>query len=312
MMYLLKENFDKAREALAGAYAVVVPDEVLPPKDALFPRSETLYETDRRTGEARAAGAGGKTLLFGVRPCDARAIGNLDAAFLESGYVDANYAQRRENATIVALACAQIPSPACFCDSMGGSPHEAPEADVVLTEAADGSGYALDFQSEKGSAVAEIWKAADLIGPMPAHLEKAPAPTCTLKVNKVPDLAQKLTAAFEDGLWERLAEACLGCGCCTYVCPTCYCFDIGLENRGGTADTFRCWDSCMFPGYTQMAGGHNPRWSKTQRLRNRYLHKLAYFDERYGRTLCVGCGRCICRCPQGLDITRAVEWGERL
>ena len=117
------------------------------------------------------------------------------------------------------------------------------------------------------------------------------------------DLSTKLKGMFEHPIWDEVSKPCMGCGTCTYVCPTCYCFDIGSDNHGAEGTKFRCWDSCMFSDYARMAGGHDPRPSKKERVRNRYMHKLSYFNERYGTTLCVGCGRCVSKCPSGMDIT---------
>jgi ferredoxin len=346
-MILTYDKLDKALHALIKEYRVCAPvgtgerhsfayikegsainldgNPFLPPKDFLFPRSETLYGLDIKSGDVSTpdyTGGPGKTLLFGVRPCDVRAISNLDDAFLEKGYTDAAYAARRADLTIVALACTEIPYATCFCDSMGLSPITAEGADVLLTAGKDG--YSAVFATEKGKAVEALLKgllagdkgaAAD----KSAKSEKAGAkakgtadsgvPVCGLKLEKAAELAANLLAAFEDPKWARFSEACLGCGVCSYICPTCYCFDIDREVHGSDVTAFRCWDSCMFSDNSRMAGGHNPRPTKKERLRNRYLHKLAYFDERYGKTLCVGCGRCLAKCPAGLDITAVIEWG---
>jgi ferredoxin len=120
-------------------------------------------------------------------------------------------------------------------------------------------------------------------------------------------VAEKLSAMFEHPLWDELHLPCLGCGTCTFACPTCYCFEMGPELRGTMGTEMRYWDSCMFSEYTRMAGGHNPRPTLKERLRNRYLHKLSFFAERYGQGLCVGCGRCIEKCPVGLDISKVIE-----
>lgn len=275
---------------------------VVPPKDVLFPRSEALYDMDLATGEVKAPSPDNRTVLVGARPCDVRSMENLDCAFLQGGYEDSNYAARRGALAVVALACAAIPSRTCFCDSMGGDPMSAPGADLLLTEVEDG--YLVEAQTDGGKEIETLWK--DLLAESKA--EKPKAPPCELKVDRPGDLPKILMERFEDPMWEALSEACLGCGCCSFICPTCYCFDIDRQQKGSDVTAFRCWDSCMFSDYSRMAGGHNPRPTKKERLRNRYLHKLAYFDERYGKTLCVGCGRCIEKCPAGLDITRVIEY----
>ncbi|MCX5780977.1 MAG: 4Fe-4S dicluster domain-containing protein, partial [Firmicutes bacterium] len=94
---------------------------------------------------------------------------------------------------------------------------------------------------------------------------------------------------------------------CTYSCPTCYCFDIQVKNWGEEGYRFRCYDSCMYKEYSLMAGGHNPREASVERFRNRFLHKLQFFNERYGTPLCTGCGRCIVVCPAGISIVSIIN-----
>ncbi|MEI3338955.1 MAG: 4Fe-4S dicluster domain-containing protein [Eubacterium sp.] len=112
---------------------------------------------------------------------------------------------------------------------------------------------------------------------------------------------------FDHPIWDEVTRACIGCATCTYVCPTCYCFDIDSDNHGAEGTKYRCWDSCMFSDYRRMAGGHNPRPTKKERVRNRYMHKLSFFHERYGQLLCVGCGRCVEKCPAHMDITMFID-----
>jgi ferredoxin len=130
--------------------------------------------------------------------------------------------------------------------------------------------------------------------------------SCTLKVN-ASGIKEKLDGMFEHPLWDEVAKKCLTCGTCTFVCPTCHCFDISQENRMKEGERFRCWDSCMFSSYTEMAGNHNPRADKTSRVRQRFMHKLCFFEDRYGKSLCVGCGRCVEKCPVALDITCLID-----
>jgi NAD-dependent dihydropyrimidine dehydrogenase PreA subunit len=62
----------------------------------------------------------------------------------------------------------------------------------------------------------------------------------------------------------------------------------------------------MFSDYALMAGGHDVRPSKKERVRQRFMHKLRYFPERYNELMCVGCGRCLAKCPVNVDITRII------
>jgi Fe-S-cluster-containing hydrogenase component 2 len=107
---------------------------------------------------------------------------------------------------------------------------------------------------------------------------------------------------FEDDFWQQASEKCLGCGACAYLCPTCHCFDISDETVGGAQVRYRTWDTCNFPLFTLEASGFNPRKQKSQRLRQRILHKFSYFPSTHGMAACVGCGRCVRACPVNLDI----------
>ena len=307
---LKKTDAEAALAALRDAYTVFdLRDEpFLTPKEALLPRSETLFGIDIKTGDITEPDHSNKTVLFGIYPCDARSILNLDCAFLEKGFTDTAYKKRREALTVISMACTEIPYPACFCDSMGGSPDSKEGADIFLHETADSDAWLVSFITDKSKEIETLWQNAGILSDL-KNAEAKNTPACVFQIDRPKDLPAKLIAAFEDPAWTRFSEACIGCGTCSYICPTCYCFDIDTEKEGNTAEQLRCWDCCMFSDYSRMAGGHNPRPTKKERLRNRYLHKLAYFDERYGKTLCVGCGRCITKCPAGLDIALIIDWG---
>lgn len=108
---------------------------------------------------------------------------------------------------------------------------------------------------------------------------------------------------YEAPFWDEVAFSCINCGTCTFVCPTCWCFDIQDETRHNTAVRFRNWDTCMSPLFTHHASGHNPRGAKVQRVRQRFMHKLKYFLDKYDQgVMCVGCGRCVASCPVNIDI----------
>jgi ferredoxin len=272
----------------------------LPPKDALFPQTQKMYSfnfwPESSVQEIKEAD---NQILFGARPCDVQSIDCLDKVFLTGDFVDSFYSEKRNKLTIIAIACTRAEQ-TCFCSSMSVDPGAAPKADVLLKPTANG--WNVHSQSDKGAATVKA---------LSGLLEQAvgsPLPIAAVELTvNMTGVDKKAAKMFEHPLWDELYRPCLGCGTCTFVCPTCYCFEMGQElwSKGGTEA--RHWDSCMFSEYTRMAGGHNPRPSSKERLRNRYMHKLSFFAERYGQGLCVGCGRCIEKCPVGLDISRVVE-----
>ncbi len=117
----------------------------------------------------------------------------------------------------------------------------------------------------------------------------------------------KLNEYFTSDKWGELSESCLGCGTCTFVCPTCQCYDIKDFNTGDGIKRFRCWDSCMYSDFTKMAHG-NPRLTQLERFRQRFMHKLVYFPaNNNGEFGCVGCGRCLSKCPISMNIVKVMK-----
>ena len=112
---------------------------------------------------------------------------------------------------------------------------------------------------------------------------------------------------FDSATWDKLYKPCLACGTCTFVCPTCQCYDIKDYNTGNGVQRYRCWDSCMYSDFTMMAHGNN-RTSQLQRFRQRFMHKLSYFPKNNdGAYSCVGCGRCVDKCPASLNIVKVIK-----
>jgi len=240
-------------------------------------------------------------VLFGLRPCDARALTVLDRLFLAPPE-DRLFAERRQNTALVGLACAKQQFPECFCTSVGCGPQEAANLDVMLIESGDG--YAVQVVTDKGAAL--------LAGvPLAEGGALPPAPSIG---NQVPTdgMAERLRKVFNSGYWQRLADRCLGCKICTYLCPTCHCFDVRDCQVDGCTERVRCWDGCQSAQFTRLAGGHNPRGSKAARLRQFYAHKYLYFPERFGVVQCVGCGRCAHFCPVNIDIRETLQDLQRL
>lgn len=275
----------------------------LPPKSIIFPQTEKMYSFKKEGQDINIEKVYEDPqfrVVLGIRPCDLKAVEYLDKVFLTHGYEDGFYKARRDNVVLIANACYN-PGPNCFCDSMGVNPVESELADVILREYSK-EGYVWEAKTDKGNQITDL--IAEYLEDGEVTLPEAKA--CTLKV-EYEGVSQKLKTMFDHPMWEKLSEPCQTCGICTYVCPTCHCFDIQVKMWGEEGYRFRCWDSCMYREYTQMAGGHNPRERAKERFRNRFLHKLEFFDERYGSPLCTGCGRCIVMCPAGINITKIID-----
>ncbi len=282
------------------------PTSAVSPKDIFFPREET-YMRYRCSGQVMELGAGeeqGLVTAFGVHPCDLKALEMLDRVYLNQDPVDALYKERREKTTVVALGCIE-PDPFCFCGIMGVDPLSAPGADVMAHLDPQSGNLILEAQTQKGKA---LLKEADTLLTDPSGKAFTPAPVKTADFGlKLEGLSESLKERFDDPAWDKLYKSCLSCGVCTYVCPTCYCFDVEDYGHEMAGERFRCWDSCMYGQFTMMAGGHNPRPSRKERVRQRFLHKLQYYPETYGEIACVGCGRCLRSCPVNLDIVQAIK-----
>ena len=267
-------------------------------KTYFLPATEALFEIEKRSSEVTLTEAAleKEQVLFAVRPCDARGLRVLDALLVEHEPADAYYAERREKTTLIGLACREM-WPGCFCTSLGGAPDEAGDVDVMRTEVENG--YLVQIITEKGERVIKGLALDE------TSLER---PRARLGPETVPVPSQEVWhQRFNDAYWARLADRCLSCRVCTYVCPTCRCFDVrDYVTQSGVGDSvierLRAWDSCLSEGYRRIAGGHNPRPTKAQRLRNRFYCKFHYCPQDFGPIACVGCGRCIAACPVGIDI----------
>jgi len=288
-------------------------------KDAFFPQSENLYTCkteDKKITVTPEKLTDEHFVLFGIKACDLRGIEVLDKVFL-SDPIDTFYAARRAHGTVVAMACA-APSESCFCHAFGIDPTAPAGADVVIWPV--GESFMWQAQTEKGEALTAL--AGDLLAAAEAAdetaLEEARAFTKTV-MTKLPyaDLslegwgAGKTDEKFNSPVWDTLYKGCLACGTCTFVCPTCQCYDIKDYTTGAGVQRFRCWDSCMYSDFTMMAHGNN-RTSQVQRFRQRFMHKLVYFPTNNdGMFSCVGCGRCVDKCPASLNIVKVIRAFEK-
>ena len=281
------------------------------PKNMFFPQSENMmkFKTQGKTIEVESMLDEKRPyVLFGVKACDYKAIEVLDKVFLADP-VDTFYQARRNATTIVTLACSK-PEESCFCGVFGIDATQ-PQGDVSTWF--DNESLYWQANTQKGEALTELVK--ELLTNGGEEEVAAQKETTKNVLAKLPfaalDLSrfkpENLNDLFNDPAWGEMSEACLGCGTCTFVCPTCQCFDIRDFKTSDGILRYRCWDSCMYSDFTLMAHG-NSRTTQMQRFRQRFMHKLVYYpSQNDGLYSCVGCGRCVNKCPQRLNIVKVIK-----
>jgi ferredoxin len=274
-------------------------------KETFFPLCEDILSYEKKEGKMTVADVDlarlPNTVLVGALPCDAAAPGILDAVF-SWDYNDEFYLERRRRTAIIGIACTSADD-ACFCTAVGYSPAESKGSDLFLTPL-QGGGFGVEVLTEKGESLftahAALFAEAATITALPLA---APAME-KLDLQKIRGWLEK---NFESDFWKEIAQRCVGCGACAFICPACHCFDINDEGSEGKGVRRKHWDACAFGKFTNHASGHNPRDVQPQRYRNRIMHKFKYYDDKFGQTLCTGCGRCVRACPVGIDIAAIVE-----
>ena len=279
-------------------------------KPFLFPKDEPLFAYENRGKKVILTDVSldfPPTVILGVRPCDAASVSSLDAVFSDknAGFNDELFTKRLEKTTFVTYSCTE-PDVSCFCTSVGLSPDSDKGSDLHMTELPDGTLH-VEVKTEAGEKVAKVIDAL-LSGDGDAVARQQAGVTAAEKITRLRDSAPILPwlqdlSNFDDEMWQRMGEKCLGCGACTFECPTCHCFDIVDENSGNKGYRVKFWDSCQFDHFTLHASGHNTRNWQFERYRNRFNCKFKIYEDAFGEKGCVGCGRCIRGCPVNLDIT---------
>lgn len=274
-------------------------------KEAFFPLCEDILSYSKEGQQVTVQDVDPAqfqdTVLIGVRPCDAVAIPVLDAVF-SWDYKDRFFLERRAKTTVIGLACTTSDD-ACFCTAVGLSPNDPRGADLMLIPLGDG-GFLVESHGDKGEAFME--KHGALLSE-PGFAEPLPLATPAASPLDLKKIKTWLDEHFEDESWDKIATRCVGCGACAFVCPACHCFDIVDEGTEKAGKRRKFWDACGFWKFTHHASGHNPRDMQPKRYRNRIMHKFKYYDDKFGQTLCTGCGRCIRFCPVGIDIAGILE-----
>ncbi len=280
-------------------------------KDFFFPQTENLMDFKMEGKSIEVIDTRSECedfVIFGVRACDVKSFEVLDRVFLAEP-VDSYYKNRRDHAVIMSMACTK-PHETCFCGTFGIDAAN-PEGDIVCYKTDDA--LYMDAKTEKGEKLLE--KLSSITEESNDTAVNEQKNVIAQRLKKLP-LAELSAEAFGSGKtsvffdapeWKELSESCLGCGTCTFVCPTCQCYDIKDFNTGHGVKRFRCWDSCMYSEFTKMSAGQ-PRLTQLERFRQRFMHKLVYYPTNNdGLFSCVGCGRCMAKCPIQMNIVKVMK-----
>ena len=240
-------------------------------------------------------------VYVGAHACDIHALKILDLLYLND-FVDPYYKRNRDRLTVVAYGC--MPDEKCFCASQGTANVD-DGFDLALTPL-EGR-YVVTVASARGDDI--VRANPHLFAPatrrdVAEYLDrlKRRSQAFTLAMN-VADLPYVLELKKDDPVWEELGKKCLCCGSCSMVCPTCACFNVRDEiPEERVVRRVRTWDACLYRDYALVAGGHNFRDKRADRVKNRYYHKQEAFVREFGKPSCVGCGRCIENCPTGINV----------
>lgn len=241
--------------------------------------------------------------FLGIQSCDLAALERLDVVLAH----DEAYQRRRSGLFTISVACS-TPAATCFCASAGTGPMPGPGADMVLAELDDGTLLATAHSDEAASLLEEIDAAEAASSDQVARATERVEACAAAQTRHLDQAAIDAAAANpDDAGWAKVAEQCLTCGNCTFVCPTCFCTSVDDANLldGSGFERWQRWDSCFSLDFSYVHGGP-VRPGADSRYRQWYLHKLVTWHDQFGSSGCVGCGRCITWCPTGIDITKAV------
>lgn len=270
------------------------------PVEFFLPKKEVLFKYVQYSGRYTFSEEPPKArLIFGMRPCDLRALEVLDRLF-GADIPDHPYLARRRSTVVVVLNCT-TPADGCFCASLGSGPAAVGGYDLILTDI--GRGYLVEAGSPAGVFILRAHR---------RHFEE-PLPEDLLEKDRLvaeaeeelrgrrPALSpERLQGAIDETDWEEAGRRCLACGGCSFVCPVCHCFSV-IDQGVPDGERLRCRDSCTLAGFSRMTSGANPRPNLGERLRHWYLDKFVYIPEKTGLFGCVGCGRCSRVCLSDVD-----------
>ncbi|MBU1913560.1 MAG: 4Fe-4S dicluster domain-containing protein [Candidatus Omnitrophica bacterium] len=280
----------------------------VPPKDLFFPQLESLFEIKKNKIEETVEYS--KKLLFGIKAYDYQGILFSDE-FFKRTFQDNYYLSRTKDRLVIIKSCLTPPRQnACFCTSAKTGPFLDKDFDIQLVDI--GEAYLVEIGSKRGEDFILKYKRFFKLCSN-SEVDKA----LTVKEKAVDSIELKIdfSRAVElmkgkeppEEIYKKIAQRCIHCGGCIYVCPTCTCFNVFDDKENEAMIRYRNWDTCVFEGFTREASGFNPRETKWLRASRRYEHKLWYDYKTTGKSGCVGCGRCLTSCPVELGMSKFIQ-----
>ena len=266
------------------------------PKEIFYPIRETLFYF--KDNEIEVPKIEVKPIIIFARPCDLNGIRKLDTIFLKNGKdVDTYYKRRRELVKFIMIECSEG-FDTCFCVSMNSNISN--DYDAVLRFERDDILLKIKDQNLKTETLREA---------LNEDFEVEFVKENKIKVN-IPNVEKITKESFENEAWKEYASRCIACGRCNTSCITCSCFtmqDVKLSDNKRIGERRRVWAACHVDGFTDMAGGHNFRDSKGDRMRFKTMHKVNDYYKRFDEHMCVGCGRCDDVCPEYISFSKCIN-----
>lgn len=270
------------------------------PKEIIYPIAQTIFSFDENSCR-ETLNNDPKGIIIFMRPCDVNGLKRLDNMFLANGgIVDVYYKRMRDKVKIFMMECEQSWDN-CFCVSMGTNKSE----NYSVAWRLHGEDILLKI---KDNEFVDYFEWAAECDYEPSFIEENQK---KVSVPKIKDTSM-LKQIFELDFWKKYNDECISCGGCNTVCPTCSCFDtvdfLNQENsRKG--ERRRIWSSCMLPDFSKTAGGNIARKFPEQMMRFKTMHKVYDYNARFGSNehMCVGCGRCIQRCPEEISFSDTIN-----
>ncbi len=297
-----------------GGFKDIAPDyqpTVLPPKKFFYPQKEELLKFHRSPRpEVEAVMPDEEVVVFGVRPCDLKAIALLDRFFTQNRQ-DPHYVSRRKNSAVIGWDCLEPCWEHCFCAEVG-SLENREGFDLMITPVDDR--YVVEVATDRGAELLKLAPgvreatANDQVALKEVQKERRRRFEPKMKID-VAELPLLMRASWDSEVWNDFGDQCMSCGTCNMVCPTCFCFDVYdlVELDLNHGRRIRQWDGCQLANYAVVAGGENFREAVAARMRHRFNCKFNYEMNKFETAFCTGCGRCDQACTAAIHIPDVIN-----